>query len=193
MQVLFGTEGEAEDATGGVVDRAGQRRLGLLGPQPVERAAVDQHHGADPGLALPAPVVAGRAAALLGGQSQPAAETAHGIGADRQALVGQQVANVAVVHAHLGTLEERHDLRTDRLVQPARRGAAPVAMHQPLRPELLDSGPEPLELALTEAGMLGPLAIRDLSTQCSFDLAQPPGFPDSHECVVHGGTFSLRR
>jgi hypothetical protein len=187
VQILLGAEGEHQHLAGRIVDRADQGQAGLLGTQPEVVAAVDQYHAAFARTSFAPPVMARRAALLGRLQAQSLADPPHTVIAHRQALLRQQVDDVAIVQAHRLVVQQRLHAPSQRLFQPLGRRPSPVAVQQPGRTVGGDPPLEPHHLPDAQPERPSQCAAGALSSQRGFDQTQPPCIPDSHENVVHGG------
>ena len=118
VQVFVRTSHQAEQLAAGIVERADQREGRMVLPEPGELGAVDQHQTADAAGTQPPAMVARRTPPPLGGEPQRPSDQSHRLGADRDAALGQQVTQVAVVQLRLGVLEQRDHLLAHRRLEP---------------------------------------------------------------------------
>jgi hypothetical protein len=135
-------------------------------------------------------------AAPLRGQTEPAAEAADRVAADRQPLnFAELLGAVAVIELPVGGLDQFQDAVPQLDIQPRGRGPAPQAMHQP--PDA--GGPIPRleapELPRAHLQAPGSLSGRDLPSHGQLQQARPAGFLATHRDglpCLHGRTFLQR-
>ena len=92
---------------------------------------------------------------------------------------------MGVVELGLRILEQRLDPLARLRSQPLAGDAAPVAMDQRTRSTALERPPQPTDLSYAQPQRLRHLHVRDLSSRCGFQQAQPPGLSESPQDGVH--------
>jgi hypothetical protein len=135
--------------------------------------------------------MAGRAARVLGGQSQALPDPADGLAREDQALLlAQFLRHMAIIESGIDRLEEVGHARPHRRRQPARRGPASGLMHQADHPEPLEAAFEPLHLPDPEVQRCRRLSIPQCSRHQTLEQPGPQHFLARHrECLpcLHGG------
>jgi hypothetical protein len=193
VQILLGTEVQGQDLAGGVIDGAQQGEGGAAGFEPGEGAAIELDQAAGGQFAGAPGAMARGPAPAHRGAIEPEPEAPHGGPAHRQAMdLAQLLGEVDVVHPLVDGGHEVGDLRADGIGQPAGRGPAAAAVHEPAHAVGPEAGFEPLDVAEGQAEGFGGLPVGDEPGAYRPHEPGPGGFLAAHGHGLHEGmTFSL--
>jgi len=142
----------------GIIDRREQHEARAPGFEPRVLAAVHLDEEAGLGHAVPAATMAGWAAGVgAADPGLPEDEPHQGPGQVQPLAVGEQLREVMIIAAGIGSASEGADPLADGVRQPAGRGPTAIAMGQRGHPELAEPGEQPPDMAEGQAQKLSRL------------------------------------
>jgi len=158
VRVLLGAKAGTDDAASGIIDRREQHEARAPGFEPRVLAAVHLDEEAGLGHAVPAATMAGWAAGVgAADPGLPEDEAHQGPGQVQPLAVGEQLREVMIIAAGIGSASEGADPLADGVRQPAGRGPTAIAMGQRGHPELAEPGEQPPDMAEGQAQKLSRL------------------------------------
>ena len=184
VQIFVRTEDQRQNGPGRIIDGTDQSRRVLI-LQPGERAAIDQHQAAGTWASFAAATVLAGTMSLRRRQSQSESDAPHGVRADRQAILVQQIGDMRVVERRFGVLKQILDPASGGELDLVPRGLPSIPVNEAGRPRALKTAPQTTHLSDTERQRLCDLHVGHFSSYRGFQQAQPPGFAQSHSGVVH--------